>query len=35
MYKRILVATDGSSKSAMATKSAIELAKAIGAEVIA
>lgn len=35
MYKRILVATDGSSKSAMATKTAIELAKAIGAEVIA
>ena len=35
MYKRILVATDGSSKSAMATKTAVDLAKAIGAEVIA
>jgi nucleotide-binding universal stress UspA family protein len=35
MYKRILVATDGSSKSAMATKTTVELAKAVGAEVIA
>lgn len=35
MYKRILVTTDGSNKSIMAAKDGIELAKALGAQVIA
>lgn len=35
MYKRILVTTDGSNKSRMAAKEGIELAKALGAQVIA
>jgi nucleotide-binding universal stress UspA family protein len=34
MYKRILVTTDGSNKSRMAAKDGIELAKALGAQVI-
>lgn len=35
MYKRILIATDGSDKSNLAAQAGIELAKALGAEVIA
>jgi nucleotide-binding universal stress UspA family protein len=35
MYKRILIATDGSDKSKLAAKEGIELAKALGSEVIA
>ena len=35
MYKRILVATDGSDLSTTAVQSAIELAAAIGAELVA
>jgi len=35
MYKRILIATDGSDKSKLAAKEGIELAKALGAKVIA
>ena len=35
MYKRILIATDGSERSRMAAKEGIELAKALGAQVIA
>ena len=35
MYKRILVTTDGSNKSRMAAKEGIELAKALGAQIIA
>ena len=35
MYKRILITTDGSDKSRMAAKDGIELAKALGAQVIA
>ena len=35
MYKRILIATDGSDQSRMAAKDGIELAKALGAQVIA
>ena len=35
MYKRILIATDGSAKSSKAVKEGIELAKAVGAQVIA
>jgi nucleotide-binding universal stress UspA family protein len=35
MYKRILIATDGSDKSKKAAEEGIELAKALGAEVIA
>jgi nucleotide-binding universal stress UspA family protein len=35
MYKRILITTDGSDKSRMAAKDSIELAKALGAQVIA
>ena len=35
MYKRILVATDGSDLSQTAVRSAIELAAAIGAELVA
>jgi nucleotide-binding universal stress UspA family protein len=35
MYKRILIATDGSDKSRMAAEEAIELAKALGAKAIA
>ncbi|VVB72297.1 Universal stress protein [uncultured archaeon] len=35
MYKRILIATDGSAKSRMAAEEGIELAKALGAQVIA
>ena len=34
MYKRILIATDGSDKSRMAAEEGVELAKAIGANVI-
>lgn len=34
MYKRILIATDGSDKSKLAAKEGLELAKALGAEVI-
>lgn len=35
MYKRILIATDGSDKSRKAAQDAIELAKSLGASVIA
>jgi nucleotide-binding universal stress UspA family protein len=35
MYKRILVPTDGSTLSKKAVKSAVELAAAVGAEVVA
>ena len=35
MYKRILITTDGSNKSRMDAKDGIELAKALGAQVIA
>lgn len=35
MYKRILIATDGSDKSSLAAQSGIDLAKALGAEVLA
>ena len=35
MYKRILVPTDGSALSRKAVKSAVELASALGAEVVA
>lgn len=35
MYKRILVTTDGSNKSRMAAKEGIELARVLGAQVIA
>ena len=35
MYKRILIATDGSDKSKKAAQEGLELAKALGAEVIA
>ena len=35
MYKRILIATDGSEKSKAAAKEGLELAKALGAQVIA
>ncbi|MDD1742075.1 MAG: universal stress protein [Methanotrichaceae archaeon] len=35
MYKRILIATDGSDKSRMAAEEGVELAKAMGANVIA
>ncbi len=35
MYKRILIATDGSDKSMKAAEEGIELAKALGAQVIA
>ncbi|MGA9097499.1 MAG: universal stress protein [Methanotrichaceae archaeon] len=35
MYKRILIATDGSDKSKMAAQDALELAKSLGASVIA
>lgn len=35
MYKRILIATDGSDKSKVAAKEGIELAKAMGAQAIA
>ena len=35
MYKRILIPTDGSNKSRMVAKDGIELAKALGAQVIA
>ncbi len=35
MYKRILIATDGSDKSRKAAEEGIELAKALGAQVIA
>jgi nucleotide-binding universal stress UspA family protein len=35
MYKRILIATDGSDKSRKAAEDGIELAKALGAQVIA
>jgi nucleotide-binding universal stress UspA family protein len=35
MYKRILVATDGSALSRKATRSAIDLAAAVGAELVA
>ncbi len=35
MYKRILIATDGSDKSKIAAEEGIELAKALGAQVIA
>jgi nucleotide-binding universal stress UspA family protein len=35
MYKRILIATDGSAKSSLAEKQGIELAKALGAQVLA
>ncbi len=34
MYKRILIATDGSDKSRIAAEEGVELAKAIGADVI-
>jgi nucleotide-binding universal stress UspA family protein len=34
MYKRILIATDGSDKSRVAAEEGVELAKAIGANVI-
>jgi nucleotide-binding universal stress UspA family protein len=35
MYKRILIATDGSDKSMKAAEEGLELAKAVGAQVIA
>jgi nucleotide-binding universal stress UspA family protein len=35
MYKRILIATDGSDKSKIAAEEGMELAKALGAQVIA
>ncbi len=35
MYKRILIATDGSDKSKKAAEEGVELAKALGAQVIA
>jgi nucleotide-binding universal stress UspA family protein len=35
MYKRILIATDGSDKSRLAAVEGIELAKALGAEILA
>ncbi|OPX79385.1 MAG: Universal stress protein [Methanosaeta sp. PtaB.Bin039] len=35
MYKRIMIATDGSDKSKLAAKEGVELAKALGAEVVA
>jgi nucleotide-binding universal stress UspA family protein len=35
MYKRILIATDGSDKSLKAAEEGMELAKAVGAQVIA
>src|SRR5512137_3165865 len=35
MYKRILIATDGSEKSKVAAEEGMELAKALGAEVLA
>ncbi|HOV81090.1 MAG TPA: universal stress protein [Methanothrix sp.] len=35
MYKRILIATDGSDKSKKAAQEGLELAKALGAQVIA
>ncbi len=35
MYKRILIATDGSDKSRKAAEEGVELAKALGAQVIA
>lgn len=35
MYKRILIATDGSDKSRLAAQEGLELAKALGAEVLA
>jgi nucleotide-binding universal stress UspA family protein len=35
MYKRILIATDGSEKSSLAAQAGIDLAKALGAEVLA
>jgi nucleotide-binding universal stress UspA family protein len=35
MYKRILIATDGSDKSRKAAEEGVELAKAVGANVIA
>ena len=35
MYKRILIATDGSEKSNLATREGIDLAKALGADVVA
>ena len=35
MYKRILITTDGSNKSRMDAKDGIEMAKALGAQVIA
>jgi nucleotide-binding universal stress UspA family protein len=35
MYKRILIATDGSDKSKMAAQEGIDLAKGLGAEVLA
>ncbi len=35
MYKRILIATDGSEKSNFAAKEGIDLAKALGADVVA
>jgi len=35
MYKRILIATDGSDRSRKAAKEGVELAKAVGADVIA
>jgi nucleotide-binding universal stress UspA family protein len=35
MYKRILIATDGSDKSRKAAEEGVELAKALGAEIIA
>jgi nucleotide-binding universal stress UspA family protein len=35
MYKRILIATDGSDKSKMAAEEGMELAKTLGAQVIA
>jgi nucleotide-binding universal stress UspA family protein len=35
MYKRILISTDGSDKSKLAAEEGIELAKALGAEVVA
>ena len=35
MYKRILISTDGSEKSSLAAQAGIDLAKALGAEVLA
>ena len=35
MYKRILIATDGSEKSSLAAQAGIDLAKALGEEVLA